>query len=397
MKVLAPTTAFPRFSGDVNGTFILDMFKRLNDIEFKVVAPSDVRAPLEEKIENIFVERVSYMPHPKYQRLTYGEGIHVNLQKSFLAKVQVPMLGITLLKTISKDLKKYDLVHAQMVFAGFAAYMARFITGKKTPIIVSFYGKDILNCKQNFNLYRPMLKNIELILALSKDMEKMLIDIGIDKNKIKVHHLGIDCKKFSYKKPSVSKNEIRFLSVARFIEKKGIDYGIKAFAKVVKKYPKCKLSLVGDGPQLAYLMNLTKDLKLEKNVEFINNLKAVNPRQVTFDEFNKADIFLLPSITTTNDYGGTPIVLMEAQARGIPCVVFEDAGNSEIVLDGKTGFVVEQKNIEKLAEKMIDLAENPKLRQKFSIEGRNYILKEFNNDVQTRNLESIYHETLKNR
>lgn len=396
MKILAPTTAFPRFKGDVNGHFILEMFNRLSNIEFTVIAPSDSKAKSFETVENVAIRRVNYVWNPKYQKLTYGEGIHVNLQKSFLAKVQVPMLGLSLVASINKNITNHDLIHAQMVFAGYTSYIARKLKNKKIPVIVSFYGKDILNCKQNINLYRPMLNNLELILALSMDMKKMLIDMGVDNNKIIIHHLGIDCKKFSYKKPSKSSDNIRFLIVARFTEKKGIDYGIKTFRKVVDKYPKCKLALVGDGPQWDYLVNLTKNLKLEKSVEFINNFKAPNPREVTIQEFSKADVFLLPSITTENDYGGAPIVLMEAQARGIPCVVFEDAGNFEIVVDKKTGYVIEQKNIDKFADKMIELIENPKLRQKFSVAGRDYILKEFNNDLQLKRLENIYKETIKN-
>lgn len=390
MRVLAPTTAFPRFEGDVNGHFILEMFNLMNNAEFKVITPSDPKSKNLEVISNVVIKRISYMPNSNQQKLTYGEGIHVNLQKSFMAKLQVPLLGLSLVNNIAKELKNCDLIHAQMVFAGYAAYIARTIRNRNVPLIVSFYGKDILNCKQNLNFYKPMLKKVDLILALSKDMKNMLVDMDVEKNKIRIHHLGINCEKFSYKKPSKSKNSLRFLSVARFIEKKGIDYGIKAFAKVVKKYPKCKLALVGDGPQWDYLVKVTKDLMLEKNVEFINNLKAQNPRQITLKEFSKADIFLLPSITTKNDYGGTPIVLMEAQAMGIPCVVFEDAGNSEIVLDGKTGFVVEQKNIDMLSEKMLMLIETPKLRKKFSEDGRKHILKEFNNNLQTKRLEQIY-------
>ncbi len=397
MKVLAPTTAFPRFEGDVTGNFILYMFRLIKDVDFKVLAPSDIKAKRYEKIGNVEIERFSYTWPSKYQKLTYGEGIHSNLKKSFIAKMQIPLLGIGLTKAILKYYNKFDLIHAQMVFAGYASYLTKNLMYTKRPLVISFYGKDILNCKQNLNIYRPMLNKADLILALTKNMEKMLLEMGVERNKIIVHHLGIDCNKLKYKKPSNKKDNIRFLIVARFIEKKGIDYGIKAFSKVVKKYPKSKLVLVGDGPEVNYLLELTKNLKLEKNVEFINNLKSQNPREVTLKEFYKADIFLLPSITTADDYGGAPIVLTEAEAVGLPCIVFEDAGNSEIVLDKRTGYVVEQKNIDEFAKRMIELIENPRLRNRFSTAGRKYIEESFNNEIQPKKLKQIYTNLLNNK
>ena len=182
MKVLAPTTAFPRFPGDVNGHFILEMFNRIKDVEFEVITPSDPNSEQHEKIENVSIKRVSYMPSRKLQKLTYGEGIHANLQKSHLAKLQVPLLGITLLNNIMKDIKNHDLIHAQMVFAGYASHLARQLSRSKIPLIVSFYGKDILNCKQNLPIYRSMLEKADLMLALSKDIETMPI-IANPKNK----------------------------------------------------------------------------------------------------------------------------------------------------------------------------------------------------------------------
>ncbi len=395
MKILLPTTAFPRFEKDYVAEFIIDNIKRIN-AEFLAIAPRDLMSKQYENItNNIAINRFYYFL-PKYQKLAYGGGIGINLEKNYMAKLQIPFLGLSFVNAISKRLDNIDLIHAQMVFAGYCSHLARKINNRKIPLIVSFFGRDILNCEQNLNIYKGMLKEADLFLALSKNMSDRLIKMGCSPEKVKIHHLGIDTKNFEYKTPSKSKTKIRFLNVSRFLEKKGLDYAIKAFAKVVEKYPDCTLTLVGDGPEKEKYISLIKEFKIEDKVFFINNMIAPKPREVTLFEFKKADIFLLPSISTKNDYGGAPVTLVESQSMGVPCIVFDEAGNSEIVLDGKTGFVIPQRDTQGLTNKMFELIKNPSLRLKFSKAGKDYVNKEFNQEIQNIRLENIYKEAIKN-
>jgi glycosyltransferase involved in cell wall biosynthesis len=108
-----------------------------------------------------------------------------------------------------------------------------------------------------------------------------------------------------------------------------------------------------------------------------------------------ADIFMMSYATAKNgDSEAAPLVLKEAQATGLPTISTRHAGVPEIVLDGQTGFLVEEKNVNGLAQKLNTLIENPQLRAKFGERGRKLIEERFNIKDQTRELEDIYKELI---
>lgn len=280
------------------------------------------------------------------------------------------------------------LIHVH--FGHFGMHFLKMKERLKIPLITTFYGVDIAKPP---GFYSGLFTHGDLFIALSKDMLEKLSELGCPVEKIKVWHLGIDVDKIRYRLKERGKKFV-FLVVARFVEKKGIEYGIRAFAEVAGKYPDCELRIVGDGPLFNKLVKLAGELNISEKVVFINNLISENPRKITMDEFNAADAFMLPSISVPGDYGGTPIVLMESQAYGIPSITTDDCGGAEEVLDGKTGFIVAQRDTHGLAERMIELIENPELCAELGRNGREYIEKDFNQNIQIRRLERIYSDLL---
>lgn len=278
---------------------------------------------------------------------------------------------------------------ARLIHVHFGHFGMHFLKMKQRlniPLVTTFYGVDVA---KPAGFYKELFKHGDLFIVLSGDMKEKLSGLGCPVEKIKVWHLGIDVDNIRYRQKERGKKFV-FLIVARFMEKKGIEYGIRAFAKVAGKYPDCELRIVGDGPLYNKLNGLSEELGILEKVVFINNLISENPRRITMVEFDAADAFLLPSVSAPGDYGGTPIVLMESQAYGIPTITTDDCGGEEEVLDGKTGFIVGQRDIEGLEEKMIELIENPELCKVLGRNGRDHVEKEFNQRIQIPRLEKIY-------
>lgn len=280
------------------------------------------------------------------------------------------------------------LIHVHFGHSG--KYFLKLKDRLKIPLITTFYGVDIGKPPK---FYSGLFKNGDLFIALSNDMKKKLSESGCTDEKIKVWHLGIDTDKIKYRRKERG-GKFLFLTVARFVEKKGIEYGIKAFAKVAKQYPESELRIVGDGPLYSKFIRIARELGIAEKVIFINNFVSKNPRKTVMDEFDRADAFLLPSISIPGDYGGTPIVLLESQAYGIPTITTDDCGGQEEVLDGKTGFIVPQRDIGGLAQRMIDLIKDPELCAVLGRNGRRHIENEFDQKIQMIKLEKIYTDML---
>lgn len=283
--------------------------------------------------------------------------------------------------------------NARLIHVHFGHFAKHFLKMKEKlgiSLLTTFYGVDL---GRPAGFYKELFMHGDLFLALSSDMKKRLMELGCPDEKIKIWHLGIDMDKIKYREKQRGEKFV-FSIVARFVEKKGIEYGIRAFAKVLKRHPDCELRIVGDGPLYKKLVGITDELGIEDKVVFINNLASENSRKMAMDELDNSDAFLLPSINVPGDYGGTPIVLLEAQACGIPTITTDDSGGPEEVLHGKTGFIVEQRNIDELAGRMIELVKMPELCKAFGRNGREHIEREFNQKIQLGALEKIYSDML---
>ena len=193
-----------------------------------------------------------------------------------------------------------------------------------------------------------MDKNI-LVDEASKEFCK------IPGNKGVVIPVGINTKIFKPMDKTVLREKYKFnendkviLYVGRLKKEKGLDLLIKAFVKVQKEIPDCKLVLVGEGVEKENLSNLVNDLELS-NVQFMNTIEHNEIPGI----MNCADVFALCSL-----YEGMPTVVLEALACGVP-VVSTDVGDvHKLVHDDKTGYIVRSRTTDAIASKLIESLNN---------------------------------------
>lgn len=391
MNVGFLTTSFPKFIGDSHAPWILEMAEKLvvKSIHINVMAPSHSTLRSYEKINGVDVYRFRYAPK-RWECVAYGANIPANLKKSWLAKLMFPFFIIFFIIAAIRLNKQNDIIHAQFGYSGLFSILANYFLKNKKKIIVSFYGRDVAHAKKLSFLYGFLFRNADKILVLSNDMKNKLIEYGAPEQKVIIHHLGVDFKKFVNNKNNKNNKNIICLSVANFVEKKGLDQLIYAFALVSRQKKSIQLNLVGRGPLEEKLKTLVRKLKIVKFVKFINNYEYDNPRLEVIKQMNEADIFILPGAITKTDYGGTPIVLMEAGAMKLPSITTQNAGNKEIVINNKTGYVVEDKNYREITEKINILMNNKKLRVDMGMQARKQIYDQFEIDKQISLLLEIY-------
>lgn len=296
-------------------------------------------------------------------------------------------------KRLTKILKnnKAHIYHAQF---GTGALM--FLKIKEIydlPLIVSFRGYDLYRKINKCGYcYTSLFKTGDLFLARSESMKNDLIKIDCPSYKIFVHHTGIDLNKFKFKKRN-PKKIIRFLSVCRFIEKKGLPYLLEAFSKLKKEYDNIELVILGKRIEYESLIlgrNLKKYIKKNKLTDCVTIKRWVDYDKIQ-EEYYDSDIFVLPSIISHDgNKEGIPNSLKEAMATGMPVISTYHSGIPELIEDGKNGFLVKEKDTEGLYDKMKFLVKNPLIWGRVGLLARRTIENEFNLEEQNKKLECIY-------
>lgn len=289
----------------------------------------------------------------------------------------------------------FDVVLCHFGPMGDIAVKCRLSGALQGKIATVFHGYDLTSYPRQFGgqVYKLLFKHCDICLPISLYWKNKLIEMGCDERKIKVHRMGVDSKQFNNMNTHKRKNgSIRILSIARLVEKKGIEYGIKAISLICDRYPDIRYTIAGDGPLRAELQELIDRLNLSKNVQLLG---WANQSEVTKLMLN-SDILITPSITANNgDKEGIPVVLMEAQAMGLPVISTYHSGIPELIMDGHNGYLVEERNASALAEKILALIECESKIKDFKINGKKFVEKNYNINNLNSELEQIFSQMIR--
>lgn len=401
MKIAFIVTKFPSLSQ----TFILNqitgLIDRGHEVDIYALKPDSTSKVHADVIKYNLLDRTYYFRDMPQDKFRFGVDIIKLLIKFYYKKPENLLKAGALIKHKANtkifsaiipflDKRHYDIIHCHFGPNGILGVMLRDVGITKGKVVTTFHGYDISAYVEKYgnNVYDTLFIKGDLFLPISERWRNKLVELGCNERKIVVHRMGIDSRRFSFSPRKLrDDNIVRFLTICRFVEKKGVDYAIRAVAQVLRKYPKIEYNIAGDGP----LKNCMEELVGELNIADKVKLLGWKQQEEIVMLLNDADILIAPSITGKDgDQEGIPVVLMESLAQGIPVLSTQHSGIPEVVQDGKSGFLVPERNVNALAEKLVFFIEHPEIWSKMGKAGREYVEKCYDIDTLNDKLVDLY-------
>jgi colanic acid/amylovoran biosynthesis glycosyltransferase len=268
----------------------------------------------------------------------------------------------------------------------------------RVPLVTTFYGYDVSKLPLEAK-WRPRLRWLfeegDMFLAEGPAMRQRLIDLGCHPEKTFVHHLGVDPRRIPFAPRQAPANgPTRILMAASFREKKGLIYGMEAFARLAQqRRGQLQLTVIGDGPLREELRALATEMKVMPFIRWL----GYQPHDVFLREAAASHLFVSPSVVAADGdtEGGAPVTIIEAQATGLPILATTHADIPEVTLPGKSAFLVGERDVDALEERLGFMIDHPELWAEMGMAGRAHVQREFDSVAQGKRLEVLYRKIIR--
>jgi colanic acid/amylovoran biosynthesis glycosyltransferase len=268
---------------------------------------------------------------------------------------------------MARGRRRYDVIQCHYGPNGELAVLLREVGVLDGPVVTSFHGYDLSEYVRSSgrDAYARLFALGDLFLPVSERWRDELIELGCPREKVVVHRMGVDTESLAYAPRGLEHDgRVHVLSVARLVEKKGLEDAIRAVAMLVHRHPRVAYKIVGEGPLRERLGAVIAELGVGAHCELL----GPRSHEEVIRLMREADILLAPSVTSRQgDQEGVPVVIMEALALGLPVVSTRHSGIPEIVEDGRSGFLVREGDVDALAERLGHLMEH---REAWAVMGR---------------------------
>lgn len=351
-KLLVTASTFPRWKGDTEPRFVLDLSVQLrNDFDVTVLVPAVPGAKDKEILSGVKVLRYHYFPIHKWETLCYPGAIVPRVKEKKVRALLVPFLFISLYMHLLRLVPKYDIVHAHWLIP--QGIIQSFF---RTPYIITGHGGDVTSLNQGLvkKLKIKCLKKAEYITVVSEPLQKKVEELipGIESEIIS---MGVDTSQFGkqyWKKNYFGQKDKKVvLFVGRLAEKKGVKYLIEAIKQI-----DALLVIVGDGPLRGKLEK--QALTCKDKIIFLGSKTHEELKTI----YASADIFVCPSVTAKDgDQEGLPLVMLEAMASGLPVVASNSGGIGQMIKNGENGLLCGEKNIKQMVDQINCFINNQEL------------------------------------
>ncbi|MBU1568580.1 MAG: glycosyltransferase [Proteobacteria bacterium] len=367
-KLLFTTSTLPRFIGDPEPRFVLDLARALSDrYEVTILAPADPDAHLVEHHDRVKIRRYRYAPLRCMEQLAYPGAILPRLRQRPWLWLTVPMLFLGLHLALRRlPSRQFDLVHCHWLIPQGVVQALAFWGAGMPPFVVTSHGGDLTSFSGPLmrRIFRLVISRAASITLVSK---ALLSEPIIGLATARVIPMGVDIDRFAPKFfdsrcfAAWSGDKPVLLFVGRLAEKKGVGVLLQAMVDQAVQAMDAHLILIGDGPLKADLKALRDALGLNGRVHF---LAPVGHNQLP-TIYASADVFCAPSVIAANgDTDGMPTVILEASACGTPCISTPVGGIAEFIEDGVNGLLVSPGDPKTLARAIARLLTNDTLRRR---------------------------------
>ena len=260
------------------------------------------------------------------------------------------------------------------------------LTGKEAG--VSVFGKDFLASRPSGHFFIPLLLSLTVanhVMVNSLSTLKQLPPAF--RKKATVLYPGVDPEELGTAQQTGSTRSHRtVLFVGRLVRRKGLTDLLSAFEIVSESVPDCRLVIVGDGPFRPELEELVSRSSARDRIE----LKGMLTGRPLYQEYASCDVFVMPSRATSVDTEGFGMVFLEAAYFSRPAVGTRAGGIPEAVVDGETGLLVDQEDVNGLASKITTLLTDRALSDRLGRRARERVLSEYTWAMATRRFMGMY-------
>lgn len=256
------------------------------------------------------------------------------------------------------------------------------------PLVVHFHGYDasrMLRDPRVAALYARLADGLADIVAVSRPMADRLIAVGFPEERVHVVPYAVDAPGLPTASPGGE--PCHFVAVGRMVAKKAPLAVLEAFRRVHTLVPSTRLSMAGDGMLLPAAQAFVREHQLESAVRLLGGCEHADALAL----IGSGSVFVQHSVVdpATGDREGLPNSVLEASAAGLPVVATRHEGIPEAVVDGMTGWLVEEHDIDRMAERMLTLAREPVMRERMGAAGRSRMLTQYSRAEQVRRLRAI--------
>jgi len=350
--LLVTASTFPRWEGDSEPRFVFDLSTRLaDDFEVLVLAPHYSGAARYEKCGELQVYRYQYAP-TKLETLVYNGGITANLRQNKWKWLLLPGFFLSQWWATSRLIKNksVNVIHAHwLIPQGLIAVLATRWMAKKPALLCTSHGGDLygLQDKLSKKLKRCVVQHSQAITVVSSPMVEKISELsGGQTPKVSVIPMGTDLENTFVPNPTVKRLPNQLLFVGRLVEKKGVEYLLRALQQVRQTHRNTTLVIAGSGPLQGKLEKLTDELGLNECVSFLGRLE----HQDLVHLYQKSTLAVFPFIQAKDgDMEGLGLVMVEAMGCGCPVIASDLPAIRDVISHKENGYLVEPEDTTALA------------------------------------------------
>lgn len=401
MKIAVIVAEFPCISE----TFILNQITALLDAGHQVTIIALKERPADIIHENVIAYKL--IKQTKYLKVISGSKIKKRLSVLLKALYYGFRFPIPMFKAIKYLLRNHDDFYINLYFLfivigqkyeiyhfhfGNIGKLGVFLkkVGLPGKMITSFHGYDInqIPLQKGEHYYKELFETGEYFVANSEFTRQQMIKYGCSEAKISIIPVGLHINEYPYKERHFScEGPVEILTIGRLVEKKGYEYSIQAIAGLIKEGFNIHYTIAGNGVLRGELETLVVQLGISKCVTFTGE---ITQREVV-RLYGTAHLFVLASVTASDgDKEGQGLVLQEAQACGIPVISTLHNGIPDGVLDGQSGILVPEKDVDSLIKVLRKLILDPSTWLSMGKAGREFVEAKYDMNVIVEQLVKLY-------
>lgn len=352
------TSTFPNHEGDGTPPFVSELCSCLvEQFEVTVLAP-DSPGAISGPMNGYQVVRFRYAPR-SWQQLTQTGGIVASLQAAPWRLLLVPGFVLGQWLALWRLRHRTDLVHAHwLIPQGFVVATLGWLCRWRLPFAVTAHGADLYALRGQLlnGIKRFVVRRAAAVTVVSGAMREELVAIGASTHAVSVLSMGVNMSSFFTPGDATGRSAREILFVGRLVEKKGLQYLIRALPEIVRVWPDVRLTIAGSGPEQERLSAEVQALGLTSRVEFLGTVaKSALPAL-----YRRAALFVAPFVQAeSGDQEGLGLVVIEALACGCPVLVGEVPAVKEVFGADCSYWVVDPRNTAMLARRISERLADP--------------------------------------